>query len=31
MSYITNANLEQADEKVYSIIQKELKRQTNHL
>ncbi|PHO11994.1 serine hydroxymethyltransferase, partial [Malaciobacter halophilus] len=31
MSYITSANLEQADEKVYSIIQKELKRQTNHL
>ncbi|PHO09513.1 serine hydroxymethyltransferase, partial [Malaciobacter canalis] len=31
MSYITNANLEQADERVYSIIQKELKRQTNHL
>lgn len=31
MNYITNANLEQADNEVFSIIEKELKRQTNHL
>ena len=31
MSYITNANLEQADNEVFSIIENELKRQTNHL
>ena len=28
MSYITNANLEQADNEVFSIIENELKRQT---
>ena len=31
MSFITNANLEQADKEVFSIIEKELERQTNHL
>ncbi|MBU0925232.1 serine hydroxymethyltransferase, partial [bacterium] len=31
MSYLTNANLEQADNEVFSIIEKELERQTNHL
>jgi glycine hydroxymethyltransferase len=31
MSFITNANLEQADNEVFSIIEKELERQTNHL
>ena len=31
MSFITNANLEQADNEVFSIIENELKRQTNHL
>ena len=31
MSFLSNANLEQADNEVFSIIEKELKRQTNHL
>ncbi|MBP7769963.1 MAG: serine hydroxymethyltransferase [Aliarcobacter sp.] len=31
MTYITNANLEQADKEVFDIIESELKRQTNHL
>ena len=31
MTYITNANLEQADKEVFDIIENELKRQTNHL
>ncbi|MDD2887062.1 MAG: serine hydroxymethyltransferase, partial [Aliarcobacter sp.] len=31
MNYITNATLEQADNEVFSIIEKELERQTNHL
>ena len=31
MSYLSNANLEQADNEVFSIIENELKRQTNHL
>ncbi|MFA7091035.1 MAG: serine hydroxymethyltransferase [Arcobacteraceae bacterium] len=31
MSFITNANLEQADKEVFEIIEKELERQTNHL
>ena len=31
MTYITNANLEQADKEVFEIIENELKRQTNHL
>jgi glycine hydroxymethyltransferase len=31
MSFLSNANLEQADIEVFSIIEKELKRQTNHL
>ncbi|MDD2290951.1 MAG: serine hydroxymethyltransferase [Aliarcobacter sp.] len=31
MSFLSNANLEQADNEVFSIVEKELKRQTNHL
>ena len=31
MTYITNANLEEADKEVFDIIENELKRQTNHL
>lgn len=31
MSFITNANLKEADNEVFSIIENELKRQTNHL
>jgi glycine hydroxymethyltransferase len=31
MSFLSNANLEQADNEVFSIIEKELERQTNHL
>ncbi|QKE28121.1 serine hydroxymethyltransferase [Arcobacter acticola] len=31
MSFLSNANLEQADNEVFSIIENELKRQTNHL
>ena len=31
MSFISNANLQQADNEVFSIIEKELERQTNHL
>lgn len=31
MSFISNASLEVADSEVFSIIEKELKRQTNHL
>ena len=31
MSFLSNASLEQADNEVFSIIEKELKRQTNHL
>ncbi|MFY9090326.1 serine hydroxymethyltransferase [Arcobacter aquimarinus] len=31
MSYITSANLKEADNEVFSIIEKELERQTNHL
>jgi len=31
MSYITNANLKEADSEVFEIIENELKRQTNHL
>lgn len=31
MSFLSNTNLEQADNEVFSIIEKELKRQTNHL
>lgn len=31
MSFLSNENLAQADEKVFSIIENELKRQTNHL
>lgn len=31
MSFLTNATLEQADNEVFSIIEKELERQTNHL
>ena len=31
MSFLSNANLEQADNEVFSIIGKELERQTNHL
>lgn len=31
MSFLSNANLEQADNEVFSIIEKELGRQTNHL
>ena len=31
MSFLSNANLEQADNEVFSIIVNELKRQTNHL
>ena len=31
MSFISNANLKQADEEVFNIIEKELVRQTNHL
>ena len=31
MGYLSNANLEQADNEVFSIIEKELERQTNHL
>ncbi|MBL3519031.1 serine hydroxymethyltransferase [Arcobacter lanthieri] len=31
MNYITNANLKEADNEVFAIIEDELKRQTNHL
>ena len=31
MSYLSNANLKEADNEVFSIIENELKRQTNHL
>jgi glycine hydroxymethyltransferase len=31
MSFLSNANLQEADEQVFSIIENELKRQTNHL